>query len=113
MLLYQRGILRIGGIVRHGLTRDRPVRVRHLGVLTQIRQRHDITGIRCGTCFVRHPDLNTVDGYTRGEVRQRFHGTIIAVAEIQGEEEVSVLLIVGGIELEGRCLHTALAGDTP
>ena len=80
--------------------------------LAQVGQRHDVAGVVGGSTLVGHPYLYTVYLDAGGQVGQRLHGIVVHVAEVVGEEEVSVLLIVGGINLEGGELHAALRGDT-
>ena len=83
----------------------------HLLILTQVRQGHDITGVRGVARLVGDPDLHTVDLDTCHHVGQRRHRLVIPLTEIVGEEEVAVLLIVGHIEFEGRGLGTAFRRD--
>ena len=71
-------------------------------VLAEVGQCYDVAGVAGRSCLVCHPYFHTVDGYACLEVRQRFHRRVIVVAEVLGEEEVAVLLVVGCIDLE-RC----------
>ena len=101
-------VFRIGLVGWH-LTTRRPHRVAQLGGLSQICQSHDVTSIGCIAGLVGHPYLHTVDGDACGKVGQFLHPGIIVVAEITGEEEVTVFLIVGDVEFEGRKLNASLS----
>ena len=105
-------VLGIGLVGGNLLSGNHPVRIAHRCILSQVRQCDDITGVCGGSRLIGHPYLDTVDGNTSGDIRQRSHGTGITVTEISGEEKVAVLFIISGIDLKGRRLDTTFRGDT-
>ena len=90
------------------MSREAPVTVANPGILTQIGQRNNVTRVGVVTRLIGHPHLHTVDLHARQHVGQLRHRLVVVLTEVVGEEEVTVLLVVGGIHLEGRCLSTAL-----
>ena len=104
-------ILRVGGIGGYRRSGDRPAVVAHRGVLAEVGQRHNVAGVGSVARLVGHPDLHAVDGDAGGEVGQLAHARVVMVVEILREEEVAVLLVVGGVHLEGGVLLTALRTD--
>ena len=107
IVVHQRAVLCVRAVGGHGQSGNRPPWVAHSGVLAQVGQGNDVTGVVDRACLVGHPYLNTVDVHTGGEVGQGAHGGIVFVAEILREEEVAVFLVVGSVDLEGRQLHAA------
>ena len=78
---------------------------------TEVCKCHDVTGIIGLSGLVSHPNLDTIDLYASGEIWQMLHCIVIDIAEILGEEEVTVFLIVGSIYLKRIQLHSALTAD--
>ncbi len=79
--------------------------------LAKVSQRNEVSRVRRRTRLVRHPHLHTGDGDASGHVGQRLHGSIVAVAEVLRQEEVTVLLVVGHINLERSELGAATRVD--
>ena len=72
---------------------------------------NDVAGVLCLPVFVGHPQFDAVDGDTAENVRQCGHPSVVVVAEIVCEEEVSVLTVVAGTELERGGLHAVFRLD--
>ena len=102
-------VFAVGLVAGHGQSRDAPHRIRHRLVFSQIGQRNDVACVGGRSRLVGHPYLHAVDGDAGGDVGQCAHGGIIVAAEILREEEMAVLLIVGGIHLKRGGLRAALA----
>ena len=77
--------------------------------LAQVGEGHDIARVRRVARLVGHPHLHTINLDAGHQVRQCLHGAVVNLAEVVGEEEVAVLLIVGHIQFEGCGLLAALA----
>ena len=107
----QRCIFIVGVVVWHVLVKEIPRRVRHLAILAQVGEGHDVTGVAGSGRLIRHPYFHAVNLHTGGQVGQGRHGLVVVLTEIAGEEEVAVLLVVGSINLEGCCLCAAFRGD--
>ena len=90
----------IGGIAGHRHSCQRPDRIAHPRVLAQVGQGDDVSGVTRGSRLVGDPDLHAVHLDTRSQVGQGRHRLVIVVAEVSGEEEVAVLLVVGCADLE-------------
>ena len=100
-------VLCVGIVRRDGTGAWSPqVGAAYFPVLAEVGQCYDVAGVAGCSCLVCHPYFHTVDGYACLEVRQRFHRRVIVVAEVLGEEEVVVLLIIGSVDLE-RCKLSA------
>ena len=82
ILVHQRAILRVGIVRRHRSAHRRPYRVRNLLVLAQVGQGNDVSRVVQRSRLVGHPQLHTVDLHARGQVGQRLHAGIVAVAEV-------------------------------
>ena len=106
-LLDEGGVERVGVVRGHGLSRRRPGSVAQSAVLAEVGERHDVTGVARRSGLVRHPYLHAVDLHARRQVRQCRHGLVVLLAEELRQEEVAVLLVVGGVYLEGRRLRAA------
>ena len=110
--VHQFAILAVGSVTWHLLVRQLPVSVHHLRVFTQVCQRNEVTAVGGCSRLVGHPDFHTVDLDARHEVGQCRHRGVIPLAEIVGEEEVTVLFVVGHIHFKGRGLCAALGRYT-
>ena len=78
---------------------------------TQAGQGNDVSVVLCAGTLVGNPNLYTLDGDAATYGGQRLHVVVVTFAEEVREEEVLVLLVVGGAELEGsRLLATLTAG---
>ena len=71
-----------------------------------------MTGVRSGSSLVGHPDFNTLNLYTSGDIGQGRHGLVVTVTEIMRKEEVAILFIVRHVHLEGSGLGSTFRRDT-
>ena len=76
-----------------------PGAVGNLDTFCQIHQTDDVTGVRGLSTGVGHPHFNAVDGHTTGDGGKGGAGLVIAVVEVMGEEEVTVFVIVVGLDV--------------
>ena len=108
ILVHHGVVLAVGSVGGHGRSCSRPHGVAYLRGLAQVGEGYDVSGVGGGGSLVGYPNLHSVDGDASGEVGQFLHPCVVVVAEVSREEEVSVLLIVGHIDLEGCELHASL-----
>ena len=79
-------------------------------ILAQVGKGNDVAVVGGGRRLIGNPYLHASDGDAAGYRRQGLHVFVVLLAEVVGEEEVAVLLVVGGRELEGVGGRTALRG---
>ena len=87
------------------------MRVAYAAVLGQIHEAHDIARLFVAALLVGNPHLDAVDAHPRRYVGQLRGKLVVVVAEEVGQEEVAVLVVGIGPNLEGGRLGTAAGVD--
>ena len=108
VVVHHRGIQCVGVVAGLGAAARRPHRVHDAVVLAKVHKAYDVAGVLRLARRVGHPYLHTVDCDAGGDVGQGGAVLVVGVAEEVGEEEVAVLVVVVGFELEGRELRAAV-----
>ena len=78
---------------------------------SQIRECHYVTRVVIVALFVCYPDFYPGYLYSGNDIGQHGHVYVITVAEEVGQEEVSILIVVAGINLKICYLLSALRVD--
>ncbi len=82
-----------------------PVAAGTSAAFSQVCECHHISGLVIAAAFIRYPDFNACDVYTRRHIGQTCSEFVVVLIEILRQEEMTVLVVLVGVDAEigGLC----------